>query len=512
VTQRPLLAVALAAVFSVSAFAQPRDAAPPVVVATKPVVAPEEQKEAAADPGAGRTPAAVTVEVTGPGQVTPGETLAATVVVRNVGGAVAAQVRVELPLPADAKFLAAEPAAVVQGGRLVWGLGNLEAGGERRLRAELRAGTGGEWLLTPAVAHAGGGLRTRVEKPAFAVTQDAPESARRGEKVAIRIQVANHGTQPLRRVLLRDRLPAGLRHDQGGKLQVEIPELAAGEVKTVPLEVVAAEPGRQVNEVEAVAEGLPTARSRATVLVADAGLELRLSGPEKLDVGQEADWRVELVNGSGQPSAAGRLLLRVPAGVEAAAASGSAGREAGALTWDLEPLGPGQARTLVVRLKGRTAGAWTLEAGVSGGAGELHRTAAVRVEGVTRLGLETTARDDPLAVGGETVYEARLFNRGTAPARDVRLAVTAPEGLEVLAADGPTAGRAEGGVASFEPLPELPPRGEALYRLRVRARQPGAGRLRLEVKADGLAAPVSDELLTHVVADGAKQGAEKPPG
>src|SRR5262249_13769077 len=150
------------------------------------------------------------------------------------------------------------------------------------------------------------------------------------------------------------RLPAGLRHDHGDKLQVEVGPLAPGAVLPVPLEVRAVEPGRQVCEVEALADGQPPARSRSAVLVADVGLEMRLLGPETLDVGRESDWRLEVVNASGQPAEGGRLRLRVPEGVEASAASGAATREGTGLAWDVGTLTATQ--TFVVRLKGRLPG------------------------------------------------------------------------------------------------------------------------------------------------------------
>src|SRR5205814_9841527 len=102
----------------------------------------------------------------------------------------------------------------------------------------------------------------------------APESARRGEKLTVRVQVANNGAAALPRVLLTALLPGGLRHAEGGRLQLEIGPLPPGAVKNVPLEVQAIESGRQVCAVEAVADGVPPARSRAAVRVADAGLEL----------------------------------------------------------------------------------------------------------------------------------------------------------------------------------------------------------------------------------------------
>src|SRR4051794_5457963 len=124
--RRSFLAVAVA----LTGLSLPAQTAPPV---PPPVVAVTGDAATSREPGRGG-PAAVTVEVAGPARLAPGEALTATVRVRNVGGAVAAQVRVEVPLPAGTKLVSAEPAAVARGDRLTWALGNLDAGAERLLR------------------------------------------------------------------------------------------------------------------------------------------------------------------------------------------------------------------------------------------------------------------------------------------------------------------------------------------------------------------------------------------
>src|SRR5262249_58954797 len=77
--------------------------------------------------------AALAVEIVGPERVAPGEPLAATLVVRNLSQAVAADVRVELPLPAGARLLSAEPRPA-NDEHPSWALGSVEAGGEKRVR------------------------------------------------------------------------------------------------------------------------------------------------------------------------------------------------------------------------------------------------------------------------------------------------------------------------------------------------------------------------------------------
>jgi len=60
------------------------------------------------------------------------------------------------------------------------------------------------------------------------------------------------------------------------------------------------------------------------------------------------------------------------------------------------------------------------------GMAEAPATGAVHLEGAPALALEGVARDDPIDPGGETVYDMRLLNQGSAPASGVRLVARLP--------------------------------------------------------------------------------------
>jgi hypothetical protein len=56
-------------------------------------------------------------------------------------------------------------------------------------------------------------------------------------------------------------------------------------------------------------------------------------------------------------------------------------------------------------------------------------------------------------------------------------------------------------VVVFEPLRDLAPHADAVYRVHMRGRRPGQGRLLIEVRADQLARPVLAETATRVRED-----------
>jgi uncharacterized repeat protein (TIGR01451 family) len=97
-----------------------------------------------------------------------------------------------------------------------------------------------------------------------------PASANRGETVTFQIQLANDGTAPIRHIVLRDQLPAGLMYLRGYVVEADVGDLAPGQSRTVRLEATAAQVGRFVNEVLATADGGVRATSRCAVEIVAA--------------------------------------------------------------------------------------------------------------------------------------------------------------------------------------------------------------------------------------------------
>ncbi len=169
------------------------------------------------------------------------------------------------------------------------------AGGVRRLKLDIQTPTSGELLLVPSVSFAAAiGLRTRLERPAFAITQTIPDNVHRGDKVPIAIRVSNNGATALTNVLVRVKLPKELTHPMGSAPECLIKQLAVGETQKLQLEPQANLVGKDVNVVEATADGGIQTTSRAVVNVTETGLTLRLDGPDQLPVGQQGDLRVVL--------------------------------------------------------------------------------------------------------------------------------------------------------------------------------------------------------------------------
>src|SRR5262249_8190145 len=157
-------------------------------------------------------------------------------------------VRVEDHLPAGARFLNADPRPEMHTDHLVWSLGNLEAGAERRIKVEIQPTGEGELATSATVTFsAASGLKTQITRPKITLSHTGPETVQVGDPATFQIQVANVGTGPATGLVLHANLPAGLWHEKGSKIDADLGTLAPGESRTIPLTTAAIRSGRQVN-------------------------------------------------------------------------------------------------------------------------------------------------------------------------------------------------------------------------------------------------------------------------
>lgn len=483
---------------------------PAATVEPAPAAAPPVPAVATVAPSAGAQTASVSLEKVGPAAFNVGKPFVYEVVVRNTGTAPVHQVRVQDELPAGARMLSVEPQAEVQGERLSWGLGTLEAGAERRLRVHVQpAGEGEVQANATATFTTACALRTRITRPQIAVTKSGPESALVGDTVTFQIVVSNPGTGPATNVLIHDRLPSGLQHPQGSEIEAEIGTLGAGETRTLTLTTTAVKSGRQVNEVRVTADDNLQASAQAAVAVTGAALLLRKNGPQQSFLQRELEHTLEVVNSGDALATNVKLFDTLPAGLEFVSASdgGVYDKTTRRCDWTIGTLPPGQSRTVTIKMMAVKPGEWVNQALAQGDRGlEAKAGNPVQVEGVPALMLEVVDLDDPVEVGHETVYEIRVVNQGNAACLNVRIVATVPEGLTPLGGEGPAPYRIQGQQVAFDPVAKLAGRADAVFKVKVKGARSGDWRFKVNLTCDQLGRPVYEEESTRVYNDAVKDG------
>jgi uncharacterized repeat protein (TIGR01451 family) len=468
------------------------------------------------NPPSTTTAALVSVDMVGPARVSLGQPLTCDILVRNAGRVAVGEVRVEESLPAGVRLLRAEPSGQTQGDRLTWNLGTLEAGAERRLKIEVQpAADAIELSLRPHVTfQTSSGLRTAIVRPPFRIDMTADhEKVTRGDSITFKIRLSNQGDTLIRNIKLYDSLPEGLSHPLGKIVGIpHFGDLPPGETRSLTLDTTAIQAGQFHNEIVAQADGGVEARTSADVTVSEPMLSLRVEGPKQALTHRDLDFHLEVANPGPAPAMKVRLMQALPSSFEVVAVStgGQFDPVQHTLTWALADLAAGQRQSVTFKAQANAAGDWPLYTAVQAeNIPEARRANVLHLDGSPSLALEVRAGEDSLAVGEETVCEVHVFNQGDAPCAGLRLTAWLPDPVKLLDAQGPVPGDIRQQQAQFPPLGQLPPHGDAVYRLRVRGERPGTGQVRVELTAER-EHPVENETSIQVSGAPAPGGNAKP--
>ncbi|MCA9222268.1 MAG: hypothetical protein KDA71_18190, partial [Planctomycetales bacterium] len=126
---------------------------------------------------------------------------------------------------------------------------------------------------------------------------------------------------------------------------------------------------------------------------------------------------------------------------------------------------------------------------------------AVQVEGLAELTFTVADVASPIEVGSDTTYVIRVQNNGSKTDTQVRVAAEFPAGLKPLAGEGPSAATVEGQVVYFEPLAQLTPKSETIFKISARGVAAGDQLVRVQVQSDEVGTPVTKEEHTRVYQD-----------
>ncbi len=470
----------------------------------------------------GKVTQLVTLEASCPETVVFGSEFRYELIVKNTGTSAVGGVRVEDELPAGAKFVGSDPPAEVNGDRIGWAVGNLDANTEKRITVRLKPADEGEVRSRATVTYtAAVEARTKVTRPRLAVTVTGTEVCKSGDETIFQIKVTNTGTGPAEKMVVQALLSDGLSHSQGYKLEMPEVTLAAGESKMVPLRVGAAKAGMQVCQVMVAAQGSPDASAKATVNVVEPRLQVTQTGPAKCLVrGSEPVYEITLTNAGTAATDPITLYAYLPDGFDYVQSSDNAGYSTAdrVVIWKLAGLNPGGSKAFSLKMRGSVAGDGILRTiarampeqpapGAVGAGGiparptgrmlEAKAESTIRAEGVAAVRFEVIDLDDPVEVGKEAIYEIRVTNQGTGACTNVQLVAAMAEGTAYTGSSGPTQVKTQGQNLIFDPIANLAVKGEAVYRVKVRGSVSGDLRFRVQLTCDQVRTPVVKEESTR---------------
>lgn len=445
----------------------------------------------------------LTIDKIAPPNAMVGQAMIYHIVVRNAGTTSAQQVVVEDRIPDGLRVSGTIPRAELAGSCLIWRIGSLEPGQEQRfsIRAfPLTEGVVGSVATVNFAAEVG--ARTLVSAPKLRLEIAAPQRATLGAPVVFNYRVTNIGKSDSSGVIIRNVLPAALKHADGDDLEYEVGTLPAGQSREVQLALTAAQQGRTVNRAVVTADGGLSVQAEAEVEVVGPSLTVRRSGPKRMFLNKPAVFTNTVTNGGSALVGNITLVETIPAGLDfvSATADGRFDPAKRTVTWRLERLEPRQAGSVDVTLTSTARGPQvSVVRAYDGGGASGEAMGTTSVAGVAALSIDISELAAPIVLGERLACKIRVFNRGSETATNVRLAVAVPAGLQVTTVKGPGNYRRAADQLQFDPIPRLDSKNEATIELTLQAAGAGEARLEVLVQSDQMVQPLRNERATTIV-------------
>lgn len=191
-----------------------------------------------------------------PERGTTGESFSMELIVRNAGTVSLPYVRID-DLVSDVRAIEdVSPLGVVKDGMVQWALGPLPPGEKQTLRVRMAPSAEGSLTSTTRVkSFATVSFQTEVAGPKLALEVTSPERLNVGDACPIKFKITNTGEAKAMQVVLRESLPAELKHDEGRLLDHDLGSLEPGESREAQLTVTASAAGTAVHEAKLLVDG-----------------------------------------------------------------------------------------------------------------------------------------------------------------------------------------------------------------------------------------------------------------
>ncbi len=479
------------------------------------------------------------VTLYGPESAGVGSTVTYRAEISNAGDIVARRVVASATVPANMTFLNSNPPAKILGNTLRWDLNDLPPKAMQNLtiscrpeqnasiRFCVRVDSGETVAGQKATAEAC--VATRVFSSGLSLKMTGPETAQVGQSANFEIEIRNTGTEPLNRLVLRDRLPAGLEHasERGNLIERVLGEpLPAGASRKIAVSLLVKQAGRLCHTAEAVADGGHSATASACVNGIEPpqpepkpAVEATIECPTQAQVGQQITVTMRVTNTGNVPLTNVRVVGFYDRSLYPRAASVGYDSQAltrGELLWVTPRLMPGEvlARQAGLDCVKDSSSAWcrvfveTAEnvrsvqeakiaiqaaAAVKPPVGPSEPPPKIQEPGeptadkiVGELKVSIADRQDPISINGTTTYIVLVQNGRNVADKNVAVSLVLPPGLEFVKLSGPVREKRfspDGRTVELEPIKEMRP-GEMLNPFFVEVKGTRIGKHIVKVRVD----------------------------
>jgi uncharacterized repeat protein (TIGR01451 family) len=405
-------------------------------------------------------PPVLKLKVRVPAEAAPGQDIRYHLCIENCSTSEAHHVVVKDALPANARFVRADPMPSAQEPELQWQLGTIGAGAVREIILVLQP-TNNEDIKNCA--------RVQFEHGLCVVTRQA-----------------------------------GLAPGQapGAVLPRVVPVPPPGTPPSPPPGTPPSPPRPGPGTKPPVVKELPP------VVDADAPrLALTMEGHPQQYVNLPSRYFLTVTNTSKFRATTILLRARLPEKTKFVSASDKGQQVENQVGWFLGSLDPGAKRTVELDLRAGEAGRWCIKADVLADRNvKANAEFCTEFLGVSALTIDLTDREDPIIVGARTTYVIQVGNPGSAAVTKLQLRARIPPGMQVVRTNPSEYQKGKADAAGqwldFTMLPELAAKKQVTYEVTVEATRVGEQRFRVELSADQLElGPIVEDENTTVFED-----------
>jgi uncharacterized repeat protein (TIGR01451 family) len=459
----------------------------------------------------------ISSDIRGPKQILVGRESVYRVRLQNEGAAAAQGIVANIRIPAWAEVVdtSATQGTVVPSQNagtptLEWQLSRLDGRASETLDVKLipRESRPLELGVSWTIAPVGSRAVVEVQEPQLKIDVSGPNEVLFDKPQVFKLTLSNPGTGPAENVRI-DLIPPGGSEETASSHPLG--NLAAGESKTVEIELTAREAGKLMVKAIASAEGGLVSDVSQEIFCRKPELEVDYRGPATKYAGTPATYFFRVRNPGTAPAEDVTVRVTLPEGAEFTSASDGQTFDAKSreVAWHVGTLSPGDDNYMELKCVVQKPGTNQLTVTAATAAGNLTDSAAgeTNVVALADLKLQVTDPSGPVAVGSQALYEIRVENRGASTAREVNIVALFSEGIEPDQAEGAMYSSADGRV-TFRTIEELPAGRGITLRIRAHAIKAGTHVFRAEVLCRDSEIKLAAEETTRFYADEVMQDTE----
>ena len=452
-----------------------------------------------------QTPALV-IEKRAPAQVQLGKTTLIQLIVKNVGGTKASDVKVVDRIPRGSKYVSAKPKPNMFGDQLTWDLGDVQPGDEVVIETSLVAEKTGELGSVAQVSFSSiATTRTLVTEPKLTITQSAPKFVMIDDEINLQIRIENVGTGAAENVTVETDIAEQVAHPVGSELRYEVGRLDPGDYQDLTLTLNARKPGKIQQRILVQGDGTEVVEEVTNFEIIAPELDLQVKGPSLRYLDRKAIHKIALDNLGTADATNVELVAVLSPGLQFISAdrNGSYDARTHAVYWSLESLPKGDGDTVRLTTIPTQIGEASIDYRLQSDlVAELVDRQKMEVRELAELFFEIDDEVDPIEIGSETIYRVTVTNQGSKDATNVKMRMIFPQGILVTDdIESPVDYKQTSGTITFNDVDRIAPDQKIEIVVRAEGTKAGDQRVAFELSSDERPDWVRKEESTRVYSD-----------